>query len=98
MATKKQKEWWYVLVLTNEGPKFVTDVKYEGRTAQWDKLAKPYLLDREGAKQLALGLTWNGNVAFAVCQSFELDQQPYRYQLGHFEWKYDNTEQDNEAK
>lgn len=79
----------YVLVMTDEGPKFVTS--YEGKTAHWDKAEKPIELSKSMAESMTIGLAWNGHSAFVVSQPFEIDYQPYRYDFGHFEWK-DNEE------
>ena len=85
MATKKQKEFWYVLVLTETGPTFVTSLG-EGKTAYWNKSEKPYEFSKAWAKDLCIGLTWNGYTSFTVCSPFEIDRQPYLYEKGHFEW------------
>ena len=92
MATK-EKTYNYVLVLTHEGPKFVTSIG-EGKTAHWDKLEAPKEMPLDFARDMALGLTWNGHVAFAVSSRFALDTQPYLYSKGHFEWKYDEETED----
>lgn len=97
MATKKQKSYWYVLVLTNDGPTFVTKVNYSDKSAEWKKDEKPEEFGGEAwAKDLVLGLTWNGYTAFAVCSQFELDTQPYRYDRGHFVWRSNNNESNGE--
>ena len=95
MATKKQN-YWYVLVLTEGGPVFVTSYSLSPKEAYWKKDEAPKELSADFAKDLALGLTWNGNVAFAVCSKFELDQQPYRYDMGQFEWKMNETENEED--
>ena len=82
----KKKNFWYVLVLTNEGPKFVTKVNNLNKTAEWDKLAKPLDFSEVYAKDLALGLMMNWFTAYPICAPIELDHQPYRYNEGHFEW------------
>ena len=92
----KKKNYWYVLVMTNEGPKFVTSVSYMDKTAHWDKTEKPLEMDKERATDLALGLNLNMHAAFVVCQPFEIDRQPYRYDMGQFEWKAEEVQ--NEGK
>ena len=82
----KKKNYWYVLVLTDDGPKFVTEVEYGTKTAHWDKLAKPLEMNEVCAKDLAFGLMCNMYVAFPVCLPIEWTNQPYRYEHGHFEW------------
>ena len=81
----KQTNWYYVLVLTNQGPVFVTKIG-EHKTAYWDKSEKPKEFSKSFAEDLTLGLNLNFHVAFMVCSKFELDSQPYRYNMGHFEW------------
>ena len=82
----KKKNYWYVLVLTGEGAKFVTSMSYRDKTAYWDKLEVPKELGMETAKDLAMGLMLNGHLAYAVTVPYELDCQPYSYKTGHFEW------------
>ena len=91
----KKRNYWYVLVLTSDGPVFVTKVNYADKTAEWDNLEKPLEMTQSQAQDLTLGLNLNLTVAFAVCQPFALETQPYRYSIGHFEWKY-NEEKENE--
>ena len=85
MASKK-KAYWYVLVMTDEGPKFVTGTG-EGKMAMWDKTGVPLEMDKSNAQEMALGLTWNGNTAFSVGSKYAMDRQPYNYEKWHIEWK-----------
>ena len=78
------KNHWYVIVCTTEGAKFVTGTEYH--TAYWDENEKPLELSKAHAQDIANGLWLNGFVAYAVCMNWEIDRQPYRYELGHFEW------------
>ena len=87
----KKESYWYVLVLTNEGPVFVTK-ESEHKTAHWEKTEKPKEFNQSYAKDMAFGLMVNGYTAFAVCNRFELDNQPYRYNMGNFEWKMKGEE------
>ena len=84
MSTK-QKEYWYVLVFTDEGPKYVTGTG-EHHTAYWSETEKPMYYSKEYAKDMAIGLTWNGNSAVPVCTAYELDSQPYNYKEWKIEW------------
>ena len=84
MANKKN--YYYVLVMTNHGPVFVTGIP-ERRTAQWDKLEKPMEFSRDYARDVTIGLCVNGHMAYTVCQPYELNNQPYRYELGELEFK-----------
>lgn len=94
MATRKKK-FHYVLVLTNEGPVFVTDVDYSTRYAAFNRLEKPRLFpSAEIAEDLALGLNLNCITAVHVVMPFELDRQPYHYEFGHFKWE--DTKDDNQ--
>ena len=88
----KKKNYWYVLVMSNDGPVFVTKINYGDRTAEWNKLEKPLEMDKDRAQELTLGLNLNLNISFAVCQPFELDSQPYRYDAYHIEWKENEKE------
>lgn len=98
MANKRKKNYWYVLVMSNGGPKFVTKVNYGNKTAEWNGKDKPLEMNKDRAQDLTLGLYLNFNSAFAVCQPFELDTQPYRYDVGHFEWKFFNEENNKEEE
>ena len=96
MATK-QKNWYYVLVMSNDGPVFVTKIEYATKYAHWDKTEKPLAMDKSRAEDLTLGLNLNFHTAFMVCSKFELDTQPYRYDAYHIEWKEnEKEEQDND--
>ena len=95
MASKKTN-FWYILVLTDNGAKFVTETK--AKWAKWDENGKPLEFTQSMAKEIAKGLMLNFHMAFPVCAPFELDTQPYRYSDGHFEWVenekgVDNTEE-----
>lgn len=87
MATKK-KSYWYILVITSDGPVFATAVNYVNHTAEWNKALKPLTLSKETATDIALGLCLNAHTAFAVCTAFELDKQPCNYRKGHFVWEW----------
>lgn len=82
----KKKNYWYVLVMTVEGPKYVTEVHRGTKEAVWDKLEKPLEFGKETAQDLAWALCVNMHNAVAVCQNFEITSQPFYYQKGHFEW------------
>lgn len=91
MANKKN--YWYVLVMTNYGAKFVTKINYSNRTAEWDGVEKPLEMDMNRAKDLAFGLMCNFNQAYPVCAPIELDNQPYVYADGHFKWVWNKDEE-----
>ena len=92
MAQKK-KNYWYVLVLTSEGAKFVTGIEHDTKIAHWDGLEKPLEFSESMAKDLAFGLNANFFLAYPVCMPFEITHQPYFYKLGKFEWKPFKEEQ-----
>ena len=93
MAKKTTTYHWYVLVMTNGGPVFVTG-ELGHKQCKWDDLEPPKEFGAEYAKDMAFGLTVNGCLAFAVCSRIELDHQPYRYDVGGFEWKFKEEETD----
>ena len=92
----KKQNWYYVLVLSDDGPVFVTDIDYRSKVAHWDKTEKPLTMDKYRAEDLTMGLNLNFHMAFTVCSKFELDTQPYRYSEGHFEWTWEKEEQEND--
>ena len=92
----KKQNYWYILVMTDNGPVFVTKVNYSNKTAEWNKLEKPLEFNQYVAKDTALGLNLNFNMAYAVCYPVPIETQPYRYEIGQFEWKFDKEEQDND--
>lgn len=100
MATKKAKNnYYYVLVLTDNGPVFVTG-EGEHKTCYWNKEKDPMEFSKNYAEQMTLGLCVNGHMAFCVAQPFEIDHQPYLYKKGHLEWVWNDEEatDNNEEK
>ena len=86
MANKK-KNFWYVLVLTEQGPVFVTDIQYQPyERASWDTSAKPLGLSESKAKDLATTLMMNFETAYPIWSPGEITGQPYLYDKGKFEW------------
>lgn len=81
----------YVLVITNSGPVFVTG-EGEGKTAYWKKDEKPKQFSDTWAAHMTLGLLVNGYLAYHVDSPIEIEDQPYFYDEGHFEWKEDKEE------
>lgn len=90
---RKKKNYWYVIVMTGDGPVFVTKVNYSDKTAEWHKDEKPLEMSEFMAKDLAMGLMCNMTSAYAVCNFYELDYQPYFYSEGHFEWVLNKKEE-----
>lgn len=89
----KQTKWYYVLVMTNQGPVFVTGIG-EKKTAFWNCEQKPEAFSKEYTEDMAFGLTVNGHTAFSVCTRYELDNQPYLYSKGQFEWRWNEDDKD----
>ena len=92
-----KKNWYYILVMTNDGPVFVTEI-LPNKFAKWDKLEKPKEFSKERADDITFGLVANFNLAFTICSKFELDCQPYRYRDGKFKWVENESEYDNAQK
>ena len=93
----KKKNFWYILVMDNEGAFYVTDINRESKYARWNGTDKPLELGEFMAKDTALGLILNGFQAYALVSPVELKAQPYRYDKGHFEWVWDNKEEKKEV-
>jgi len=98
MAQNKKKNFWYVIVMSNNGPVFVTKINYQDKTAQWNKTEKPLELGKYEAQDLCLGLSLNFHMAFAVCVPYEIESQPYRYDAGQFEWTWNDKEKEKEKE
>lgn len=97
MATKRTKYYYYILVFTSEGPKYVTGIG-EHRTAEWDMLKKPKEFSSEYADDVVLGLTLNGFNAVKVQMKWEVENQPHRYEIGVMQFirNEDKTEKESE--
>ena len=100
MANSKKKNFYYVLVLANDGPAFVTSIRYSDKTAYWNKEEKPLLMSKSEAENLAYCLKLNFYSAFMVQNEYEMEEQPYRYNLGRFKWvnKEDQTEEEEQTE
>ena len=82
----KSEEYYYILVFTDKGPKFVTESDICMLECRWDGVT-PKQFEREDAAYMALILTRNGNYAVAIYSLYEIDTQPFDYEKGYFEWK-----------
>ena len=82
-----KKNFWYVIVMEDDGPAFVTSVNHLDKTAYWNKDEKPIELGESTAKDLAFGLMCNFNLAYAICSRVEIKNQPYCYDRWQIEWK-----------
>lgn len=94
MANTKKKKHYYVLVITDAGPKFVTKVNYGDKTAEWNYDEKPLEFEKVRAEDLVLGLNLNMNQAYLICQNWEIDSQPYRYDKWKISWQKRETEEE----
>lgn len=72
-----KKNFYYVLVFTNEGAVYVTGTS--GSTAFFEKEQKPVDFGKSKAESIAMGLNLNGFNAVAVVIPFEIETQPYNY-------------------
>ena len=89
----RKTNWWYVLVLTEEGPVFVTG--FENRNwCKYNKLKAPLEMSQQKAKEVAYGLTLNFHTAFAVCSCVKREYQPFQYERGQFEWKWNDKDKE----
>lgn len=96
MATKK-KNYYYVLVFSDNGPAYVTSVNYMERSARWDKDLAPKEFSKSDAEDLVFGLRCNWHNAVVVHLPVEIDCQPYNYRYYEckFEKKAGNEEDDD---
>ena len=69
------KYLYYVLVVTDDGGKFVTKVDNATKTAYWDSKGKPLAFSKSYADDLALCLTINFYPAFTLKSYHELKGQ-----------------------
>lgn len=82
----KSKYHYYVLVFTNEGPKYVTKVG-ENHTAYWDASEKPEEFGSKYAEEMVTGLLWNGFYAVLIKSLIEITSHPYRYNEFELQFK-----------
>ena len=69
------KYLYYVLVVTDDGGKFVTKVDNATNTAYWDSKGKPLAFSKSYADDLALCLSINFYPAFTLKSYHELKSQ-----------------------
>lgn len=86
----KKKYFYYVLVFTNEGPVYVTDIECGSKWAHWKKEEKPMEFNATYAEDLVLGLNLNFHHAVLIKSRFEIDHQPYRYEA--YDLKFEKKE------
>ena len=91
MANSKKKNFYYVLVITASGPKFVTKINHRDKTAEWNEDEAPLELGKYMAEDICMGLNLNYHCAYTVHMPFEIESQPYRYNVAHIEWINNET-------
>lgn len=91
MAAKKSH--YYVLVFTHRGPAYVTGLG-DHHTAFWIRTEAPKEFSSSMADDITRGLLLNGYNAAVVKMPIELTTQPYRYEIGHFEFVRDEEEEE----
>lgn len=95
MAAKKTH--YYVIVMSENGPIFVTKVNHSNHTAEWNYKEKPLELAKSVAEDLALGLNLNLHSAYLVAQPFEIEVQPYNYKSWKIEWTKREDKEDEDC-
>lgn len=90
----KRKNFYYVLVITSNGPVFVTGIQPK-HYAEYNKTEKPMEFgSRDYADDVSQGLTCNFILAYTVVSKYEIKYQPYRYEDGGFEWNENKKEEE----
>ena len=93
MARNTKKHYHYVLVLTDTGAVFVTDIG-DHHTAFWDREQPPMEMSAYFAHEMVIGLTLNFHLAYHVDSPYPIKNQPYNYKQGGFKWEWkDGTEE-----
>ena len=83
MASKKYH--YYVLVMTDEGPKYVTDI-LPHHVAEWNVKDKPLEMSASYAEDVYTGLCLNFFTAVLVKSRFEIEHHPYNYEKYEIQW------------
>lgn len=96
MANTKNKNYYYVLVMAESGPAFVTSMDNLQKVAHWDKDEKPLELGKSTAESLAFGLSVNFFTAFVVSSKVEIESQPYNYKYWEIDWRRKEEKEDKE--
>lgn len=73
-----QKNYYYVLVFTDNGPVYLTSANNSSRYACWDRTEAPKALSKSYAEDVVFGLRCNGYRAVLVTTKYE-ECQPYNY-------------------
>ena len=75
----KSKYHYYVLVITNEGPKYVTEI-LENNWCKWNEEDAPYEMSASFAEDVYIGLCANLNYALLIKSRVKISHHPYRYE------------------
>lgn len=75
----RKKYYYYVLVFTDAGPKYVTSIDSVDKVAHWNVDEKPRSMTKDDAEFLAVALSWNGNHSVMVTSTYEIESHPYNY-------------------
>ena len=94
IAKPKKEYHYYVLVFTDHGPVYVTELG-DHHTAYWNCMEKPYELSKEWADDVCLGLNMNFYTSAVVKMPFEIESQPYRYDEYRLEFKEREEDDDD---
>lgn len=92
--TKRKKNYYYVLVFTHQGPKYVTRIDHQKNMCFWDGFKPLEFGNLESARINAMDLSVNGNHAVPVSIGWSIDNQPFCYDAGQFEWKWNKKKED----
>lgn len=93
MATKKNH--YYVLVMTDNGPMFVTSIG-EHHMCYWDEEKEPKEFSKAYAEDIAFGLRMNMFTAYLVVSPREEECQPYNYKA--FNCTFTRKEREDEEE
>lgn len=88
-----QKNYYYVLVFTDEGPVYVTSVNNATNYARWDREEEPKAISKSYAEDVVFGLRCNGYRAVLVTTKYE-EVQPYNYKDWNLTFVRKNTDEE----
>ena len=93
MANNK-KYHYYVLVMTEEGPKYVTSI-LPHHMAEWKTEDKPLEMSASYAEDVYIGLCLNLFTAVLVKSRFEIERHPYNYRTYNIKFELKESGQDD---
>lgn len=71
----KQKHFYYIIVQSEGQAKFVTSIDYHAKTARWQSDAKPLVLSKYYAEDIAFRLNLNYYPSFVLQSLYEITEQ-----------------------